>query len=120
MARRSERGRRDTLPSGRNRASDVARAERVERECERERRERSGTASGECEARGGERRRKARFLVMRTVGRQAVCRDTGIPHYFDRGCRREVVVVTVPDANAVPSRRRPSRAFLSLARSAAI
>ncbi|EFN62510.1 hypothetical protein EAG_05704 [Camponotus floridanus] len=28
---------------------------------------------------------------MRTVGRQAVCRDTGIPHYFD--CREVVVVV---------------------------
>lgn len=38
------------------------------------------------EARGGERDgERLRFLVMRTVGRQAVCRDTGIlPHYFDR------------------------------------
>lgn len=30
---------------------------------------------------------------MRTVGRQAVCRDTGIPHYFD--CREVVVVVAM-------------------------
>lgn len=56
---------------------------------------------------------------MRTVGRQAVCRDTGIPHYFDRGRRRrrEVVVVTVPVRPRSPC---TVRAFLSLARSAAI
>jgi len=85
------------VPLGKNRADEtLARTERVERE----RRERFSTASSEYEARGDERRRKARFLVMRTVGRQAVCRDTGIPHYFDRGRRREVVVVTVPGADA--------------------
>ncbi|KYN43310.1 hypothetical protein ALC56_02258 [Trachymyrmex septentrionalis] len=45
------------------------------------------------EAKDGERH--GWFLVIRTVGRQAVCRDTGIPHYFDRGRRREVVVPCV-------------------------
>ena len=76
------------VPLGKNRADETS----------RERSELS--ARGEYEARGGERRRKARFLVMRTVGRQAVCRDTGIPHYFDHGRRRDVVVVTVPGADA--------------------
>lgn len=46
---------------------------------------------------------------MRTVGRQAVCRDTGIPHYFDRG--KVVVVVVVVMVVVVPVwMRSPSHA----------